>query len=106
MPGGGGVVDAVLAAPGEGRPSAQDQQVEPVAPRRGVGVSNGASEAFLAAAELLLSEAAHGGVREAEGVHLAEELRKARRVDVPDRFEGDLVEPGAGERRAVSSTDG
>ena len=63
-------------------------------------MSYGTAETFFTAEELVLSEIAHRGVGMAESVHLAEEVREAGRVRLPNLLECVAVESCGGERLA------
>jgi hypothetical protein len=63
-------------------------------------MSYGTAETFCTAEELVVSEIAHGGVRLAESVHLAEEVREAGRVRLPNLLKSLLVESCGRERLA------
>src|SRR6476620_1719711 len=63
-------------------------------------MSYGMAEAFFTAEELVVAEAAHRGVGVAEGVHLAEEVRKAGGIRLTNLLESVLVKSYGGERLA------
>jgi len=71
-------------------------------------MSYGTAETFFAAEELVLSQIAHRRVGLAEGVHLAEELREAHRIRLPNLLESVLVESCGRERlgRVVDGGEG
>src|SRR5919108_1214699 len=85
-------------------PSAQNQEVKPVASgfriRCVLGMSYGTAETFFTTEELVLSQTAHRGVGEAESVHLAEEVREAGRVRLANLLKSLLAESCGRERLA------